>query len=191
MGLAQICLFRWRAHSVYKSRICSVSLNTEQSTAKTDRALLEKRERERESFRSRIFLRSMELQFLGIDFGCALESLRHSQFPEKDCLLPLISKLLGYLIVAASTTVKLPQALFYIIFAFLSIYILFFFSTSLVLYIRGSLFCLSFRFPNIMDFRSGSEVTTAKIKSTIYQFCTVGKKYVQCRIWCTSQSCDG
>ncbi|CAI0389105.1 unnamed protein product [Linum tenue] len=51
------------------------------------------------------------MAFLGIDFGCAIGSLRHGQFPEKDCLLPLISKLLGYAIVAASTTVKLPQIL--------------------------------------------------------------------------------
>lgn len=49
------------------------------------------------------------MSFLGIDFSCALGSLRHGHFPEKDCLLPLISKLLGYVLVAASTTVKLPQ----------------------------------------------------------------------------------
>lgn len=46
-----------------------------------------------------------------MDFGCALGSLSNGQFPEKDCLLPLISKLLGYAIVGASTTVKLPQIL--------------------------------------------------------------------------------
>ncbi|XP_015884299.1 mannose-P-dolichol utilization defect 1 protein homolog 2 [Ziziphus jujuba] len=51
------------------------------------------------------------MEYLGIDLSCALGSLRHGQFPEKDCLLPLISKLLGYAIVAASTTVKLPQIL--------------------------------------------------------------------------------
>lgn len=50
-----------------------------------------------------------ELKFLGIDFGCALGSISKGEIPEKDCLLPLISKLLGYCIVAASTTVKLPQ----------------------------------------------------------------------------------
>lgn len=49
------------------------------------------------------------MEYLGIDLSCAVGSLRHGQFPEKDCLLPLISKLLGYAIVAASTTVKLPQ----------------------------------------------------------------------------------
>ncbi|CAN0926299.1 Mannose-P-dolichol utilization defect 1 protein homolog 2 [Linum grandiflorum] len=51
------------------------------------------------------------MEYLGIDFGCAIRSLGHGNFPEKDCLLPLISKLLGYAIVAASTTVKLPQIL--------------------------------------------------------------------------------
>ncbi|XP_068475801.1 LOW QUALITY PROTEIN: mannose-P-dolichol utilization defect 1 protein homolog 2-like [Phaseolus vulgaris] len=51
------------------------------------------------------------MKYLGIDFSCAVESLRHGHFPEKNCLLPLISKLLGYAIVAASTTVKLPQIL--------------------------------------------------------------------------------
>ncbi|KAL7127497.1 hypothetical protein ABFS83_14G256800 [Erythranthe nasuta] len=53
----------------------------------------------------------VEMKFLGMDFSCAVGSLSHGQFPEKDCLLPLISKLLGYCIVAASTTVKLPQIL--------------------------------------------------------------------------------
>ncbi|KAI5655255.1 hypothetical protein M9H77_32442 [Catharanthus roseus] len=52
-----------------------------------------------------------ELKFLGIDFGCAVGSLTKGEIPEKDCLLPLISKLLGYCIVAASTTVKVPQIL--------------------------------------------------------------------------------
>ncbi|XP_047982510.1 mannose-P-dolichol utilization defect 1 protein homolog 2-like isoform X3 [Salvia hispanica] len=46
----------------------------------------------------------VEMKFGGMDFRCALSS-----FPEKDCVLPLISKLLGYFLVAASTTVKLPQ----------------------------------------------------------------------------------
>lgn len=50
-------------------------------------------------------------EFLGMDFSCAFESLSEGKFPEKDCLLPLISKLLGYCIVAASTTVKVPQIL--------------------------------------------------------------------------------
>ncbi|KAK6115924.1 hypothetical protein DH2020_008193 [Rehmannia glutinosa] len=53
----------------------------------------------------------VEMKFLGMDFSCALGSLSNGEFPEKDCLLPLISKLLGYCIVAASTTVKLPQIL--------------------------------------------------------------------------------
>ena len=54
-------------------------------------------------------MRVANMDYLGIDVSCAIGSLRHGQFPEKDCLLPLISKLLGYAIVAASTTVKLPQ----------------------------------------------------------------------------------
>ncbi|KAJ1384834.1 PQ-loop repeat [Sesbania bispinosa] len=53
------------------------------------------------------------MDYLGIDVECAVGSLRHGHFPDKDCLLPLISKLLGYAIVAASTTVKLPQALLF------------------------------------------------------------------------------
>ncbi|KAL6982949.1 hypothetical protein U1Q18_016358 [Sarracenia purpurea var. burkii] len=52
-----------------------------------------------------------DLKFLGMDFSCAFRSLSDGKFPDKDCLLPLISKLLGYCIVAASTTVKLPQIL--------------------------------------------------------------------------------
>ncbi|KAK1555971.1 hypothetical protein Q3G72_033998 [Acer saccharum] len=51
------------------------------------------------------------MEYFGIDLGCAIGSLRNGKFPEKDCLLPLISKVLGYCIVAASTTVKLPQIL--------------------------------------------------------------------------------
>ncbi|CAA7032203.1 unnamed protein product [Microthlaspi erraticum] len=49
------------------------------------------------------------MDYLGIDIRCATESLRDGEFPAKDCLLPLISKLLGYFLVAASMTVKLPQ----------------------------------------------------------------------------------
>ncbi|XP_024972177.1 mannose-P-dolichol utilization defect 1 protein homolog 2 [Cynara cardunculus var. scolymus] len=49
------------------------------------------------------------MEFLGMDFSCVFGSLSNGKFPEKDCMLPLISKLLGYAIVAASTTVKLPQ----------------------------------------------------------------------------------
>ncbi|OEL37069.1 Mannose-P-dolichol utilization defect 1 protein-like protein 2 [Dichanthelium oligosanthes] len=54
---------------------------------------------------------TMELEILGMNFGCVLAALSNAKIPEKDCLLPLISKLLGYAIVAASTTVKLPQIL--------------------------------------------------------------------------------
>ncbi|KAE8657072.1 Mannose-P-dolichol utilization defect 1 protein-like protein 1 [Hibiscus syriacus] len=49
------------------------------------------------------------MDYLGIDLSCAFGSLKNGSFPPQDCLLPLISKLLGYAIVAASTTVKLPQ----------------------------------------------------------------------------------
>jgi mannose-P-dolichol utilization defect protein 1 len=52
---------------------------------------------------------AMELEILGMNFGCVLAALADTKIPDKDCLLPLISKLLGYAIVAASTTVKLPQ----------------------------------------------------------------------------------
>ncbi|KAJ0776470.1 putative mannose-P-dolichol utilization defect 1 protein [Helianthus annuus] len=55
----------------------------------------------------------VRLEFLGMDFTCVYESLTDAKFPPKDCLLPLISKLLGYAIVAASTTVKLPQVIFF------------------------------------------------------------------------------
>lgn len=51
------------------------------------------------------------MDYLGIDIRCATESLSNGEFPAKDCLLPLISKLLGYFLVAASMTVKLPQVL--------------------------------------------------------------------------------
>ncbi|GFY95963.1 mannose-P-dolichol utilization defect 1 protein [Actinidia rufa] len=53
----------------------------------------------------------VDMKFLGMDFSCAFGSLSDGKLPDKDCLLPLISKLLGYCIVAASTTVKLPQIL--------------------------------------------------------------------------------
>ncbi|KAL5714031.1 hypothetical protein ACHQM5_016047 [Ranunculus cassubicifolius] len=49
------------------------------------------------------------MEIMGIDFTCAVESLTDGKLPEKTCLLPLISKILGYSIVAASTIVKLPQ----------------------------------------------------------------------------------
>ncbi|XP_039139019.1 mannose-P-dolichol utilization defect 1 protein homolog 2 [Dioscorea cayenensis subsp. rotundata] len=53
----------------------------------------------------------MEMEILGLNLTCVMGSLTAGQFPEKQCLLPLISKILGYCIVAASTTVKLPQIL--------------------------------------------------------------------------------
>ncbi|XP_058080432.1 mannose-P-dolichol utilization defect 1 protein homolog 2 isoform X2 [Magnolia sinica] len=53
----------------------------------------------------------MEMEILGMNFSCVLRSLSEWKIPDNDCLLPLISKLLGYCIVAASTTVKVPQIL--------------------------------------------------------------------------------
>ena len=57
----------------------------------------------------KVNLEMMELEILGMNFGCVLSALSDAKIPEKECLLPLVSKLLGYCIVAASTTVKLPQ----------------------------------------------------------------------------------
>eukprot|EP00262_Sarcandra_glabra_P006464 TRINITY_DN1877_c1_g1_i1.p1 TRINITY_DN1877_c1_g1~~TRINITY_DN1877_c1_g1_i1.p1 ORF type:complete len:238 (-),score=26.64 TRINITY_DN1877_c1_g1_i1:226-939(-) len=51
----------------------------------------------------------MELEILGMNFSCVLRSLNVGKFPDNDCLVPLVSKILGYCIVAASTTVKVPQ----------------------------------------------------------------------------------
>nr|VDC87384.1 unnamed protein product [Brassica oleracea] len=44
-----------------------------------------------------------------MDYLGNVGSLRNGEFPEKDCLFPLVSKLLGYFLVAVSMTVKLPQ----------------------------------------------------------------------------------
>ncbi|OWM70845.1 hypothetical protein CDL15_Pgr014518 [Punica granatum] len=50
------------------------------------------------------------MEIVGIDFGCAFGSLRDGRIPDTDdCLLPLLSKLLGYWVVATSATVKVPQ----------------------------------------------------------------------------------
>ncbi|KAH9543349.1 hypothetical protein CY35_13G060200 [Sphagnum magellanicum] len=51
----------------------------------------------------------MPLQFAGMDFTCVLDSLEKYQIPEKDCLLPLLSKSLGYAIVCGSVFLKVPQ----------------------------------------------------------------------------------
>jgi hypothetical protein len=51
----------------------------------------------------------MQLQFAGMDFTCVLDSLEKYQIPEKDCLLPLLSKSLGYAIVCGSVFLKVPQ----------------------------------------------------------------------------------
>jgi hypothetical protein len=52
---------------------------------------------------------TMQLQFAGMDFTCVLDSLEKYQIPEKDCLLPLLSKSLGYAIVCGSVFLKVPQ----------------------------------------------------------------------------------
>nr|CAD1818768.1 unnamed protein product [Ananas comosus var. bracteatus] len=51
----------------------------------------------------------MEMEILGMNFTCVVGAVSAGQIPARDCVLPLVSKLLGYCIVAASTTVKLPQ----------------------------------------------------------------------------------
>eukprot|EP00249_Psilotum_nudum_P005661 c19097_g1_i1 orf=3-686(-) len=51
----------------------------------------------------------MEMEILGMNLTCILVSLNHLQLPERDCLLPLISKALGYAIIAGSVFVKVPQ----------------------------------------------------------------------------------
>lgn len=55
---------------------------------------------------------TMQLQFAGMDFTCVLDSLEKYQIPEKDCLLPLLSKSLGYAIVCGSVFLKVPQVCF-------------------------------------------------------------------------------
>ncbi|KAI4312833.1 hypothetical protein MLD38_037624 [Melastoma candidum] len=49
------------------------------------------------------------MELFGMDFGCVFGALRAGHVPPMDCLLPLLSKLLGYAIIALSATVKLPQ----------------------------------------------------------------------------------
>ncbi|CAM6110309.1 unnamed protein product [Calypogeia fissa] len=52
----------------------------------------------------------MELEFLGMNFMCMVESLQRYELPSShDCLFPLLSKILGYAIIAGASVVKLPQ----------------------------------------------------------------------------------
>lgn len=45
----------------------------------------------------------------GMDFSCLMESVENYSVPAKDCVLPLLSKCLGYAIIAASVFLKVPQ----------------------------------------------------------------------------------
>jgi mannose-P-dolichol utilization defect protein 1 len=45
----------------------------------------------------------------GTDFTCVMDSMQRYELPTKACVLPLLSKVLGYAIVAASVFLKLPQ----------------------------------------------------------------------------------
>lgn len=51
----------------------------------------------------------MQMELLGMNFTCLLLSIQNLDLPAKDCLLPIISKALGYCIITASTVVKVPQ----------------------------------------------------------------------------------
>ncbi|KAG0474420.1 hypothetical protein HPP92_014106 [Vanilla planifolia] len=51
-----------------------------------------------------------EFEIFRLNFGSVIGALKAGKFPEKDCLLPLVWKVLGYGLVAVSTTVKVPQA---------------------------------------------------------------------------------
>jgi mannose-P-dolichol utilization defect protein 1 len=51
----------------------------------------------------------MKSDIAGMDLSCMIESVEKYQLPAKDCVLPLLSKVLGYAIVAASVFLKLPQ----------------------------------------------------------------------------------
>jgi hypothetical protein len=51
-----------------------------------------------------------KLEFLGMNFTCILDSLQQYQLPStQGCLVPLLSKIIGYTIVAGASIVKLPQ----------------------------------------------------------------------------------
>uniref|UniRef100_A0A7N0UQ98 Mannose-P-dolichol utilization defect 1 protein homolog n=1 Tax=Kalanchoe fedtschenkoi TaxID=63787 RepID=A0A7N0UQ98_KALFE len=51
------------------------------------------------------------MEIFGIDLSCAYESISNGEMPAKSCLLSLLSKILGYCIIAMSATVKFPQIL--------------------------------------------------------------------------------
>ncbi|CAI5969144.1 unnamed protein product [Closterium sp. NIES-65] len=52
-----------------------------------------------------------ELVIAGMNFTCVLAAVAEYQMPEKECLLNLLAKALGYGIILGSTILKLPQIL--------------------------------------------------------------------------------
>ncbi|KAL2645502.1 hypothetical protein R1flu_013089 [Riccia fluitans] len=50
-----------------------------------------------------------ELVLWGMNISCMVDPLMEYRIPPSDCTLPLLAKVLGYCIVAASAIVKLPQ----------------------------------------------------------------------------------
>lgn len=48
-------------------------------------------------------------EFAGMDVSCLVESYAKKELPGQECILPLLSKVLGYGIVAGSVFLKLPQ----------------------------------------------------------------------------------
>lgn len=50
-----------------------------------------------------------DVVLLGVNLTCALVALQSYEIPEKDCLLMLFAKALGYAIIVASTILRLPQ----------------------------------------------------------------------------------
>lgn len=51
----------------------------------------------------------MALEFAGMNFSCVADSMGRQQLPHNDCVLPLLSKLLGYVIIALAAVSKFPQ----------------------------------------------------------------------------------
>ena len=51
----------------------------------------------------------MQTQFAGMDVSCLVESYGRSEIPGQECVLPVMSKVLGYGIVAGSVFLKVPQ----------------------------------------------------------------------------------
>jgi hypothetical protein len=49
------------------------------------------------------------VKILGMDIGYILSASLGTKIPSKDSLLPLLSTVLGYLMIATSTVTKIPQ----------------------------------------------------------------------------------